>query len=1440
MTGKADAVRAVSQQFKDRTNAVIDGVMAHLRDDNAKEILGTGLSPLIGRGPLKSIVTFALYADVLRMVRDMVMADGEISDEEVQESLGLLSVLAAGFAKVRSKDYASFASLSTHTARAFLSQYGSDKGLFGYENAATQWAGVKACRNVREHCTDSAPLEQLGQTLVDWAQQLIAADGVQPAEQATLDQLKAMCLVTQPDNAKAANHASRAPHGNMSGTPVHFPEPHWQRPFAFSPSGDVLAIGGKGVVSLWDIPSRTLSRVIYGKREANVESLVFSDAGDLLAVYFDDDYRIRVFHTATGDRALVIDGEGNDFQLWATTPTGQLLVSTDRTVEVRELDTGEKLSSFSVSAGFFTKVSSLAVAPSAAKVAVARENDDDLRVYDLSSGARVGSFWGAHTSPVCAVASPAGSHSLVSVDDEGGIAVWDLTTGSMVRQGKLPIRNPLSLVARPCGREVLVSGWSTRGGARATILTCDVSSLREVYSLNLPDRGALQLTRDGSLLAFAAEDGVTVVEAQCKAYQPRDVVIVPAVSSLEPDRWDEDNDPIGGEEEHEGTFDEGSWTLPVEGDIEWNAFRSAVGYIKESSLLSDSDWVDAQTHNRVVTIEHTGDGSEYIGRVGLHRGKNLCRVVVDVSLPSEIRIVGIDVTDIDCSFDQAKEGAAEVSGELISACQLGDVDEAKRLLASGADPAFEDYERQLTPLNAAIEAGSIEIVEALIEAGLSPHADSNAWRKAILSGEKEIAETLEKAGFNVERAEALVQACYLGRSDVAKFLIDAGTSLNESANVWDCKQLNASPLTAAALAGHEQLVEALLRGGADVEQADGRGITPWVAAASGGHDAVCNMLTKRGAKADKQAAFVVAADRCNASAMESLLADVSVDATFECDDRPMSALEASVNCRYWNLDDSETDEDKDTKQERIISLLLSNNASPNMLGSTGEPILHQMVRAGCPAGIRLLALAGADMESLDVEGNTALVVAAGLCNADLVSRLLYRKANPNARRKDGTPAMLLMFHEASSCDVAMAKWFIGYGADLDATDQQGMTLLQHCEQCAGGSADSDDDEQSDDYNAEAARELLQLLSDEERLQRLHGSLLRVPHTHEELDELLTLALGEYDDGSLAYTFVADYVRSHAPEAGAVLGELLEHDDWRLRQAAANTLALKGVTEPEAAELIRKHIGDPDNDVGAALTAAANAYGNTLIDAVIPTVPNQPASRMLAAAIRLLQGDDERAEKLTVALSNAIPPTPETLKGTERLRIGTALALLGQLEERRGKAAEAVQFYEQSVKLNPSTDSGVWDSLASAKKALGDDSLEQTLSAYTSSFECEDFDDKQRLLEQARNGDPICPLGANSLAWLLATHRDAEKRDGVKAVAIATELCERDGGHFHSFLDTLAAALAESGQFAKAADVMKRAIEAAPPAEMEGYAKSLSRYEQGLAWPSADEEDAGQE
>lgn len=192
MTGKADAVRAVGQQFKARTNAVVDRIMAHLSDNNAAEILGPGLSPLIGHGPLKSIVAFSLCADVLRMVQDMVMADGEISDEEIQESLGSLSALADGFAKVRGKDYASASALTVRDARGFLSRYTADQGLFGFANESTKWAGVRLCLNVQSCCGDATPLETFGAALLDWATVIAASDTLAESDHRAIESLRSV------------------------------------------------------------------------------------------------------------------------------------------------------------------------------------------------------------------------------------------------------------------------------------------------------------------------------------------------------------------------------------------------------------------------------------------------------------------------------------------------------------------------------------------------------------------------------------------------------------------------------------------------------------------------------------------------------------------------------------------------------------------------------------------------------------------------------------------------------------------------------------------------------------------------------------------------------------------------------------------------------------------------------------------------------------------------------------------------------------------------------------------------------------------------------------------------------------------------------------------------------------------------------------------------
>ena len=72
--------------------------------------------------------------------------------------------------------------------------------------------------------------------------------------------------------------------------------------------------------------------------------------------------------------------------------------------------------------------------------------------------------------------------------------------------------------------------------------------------------------------------------------------------------------------------------------------------------------------------------------------------------------------------------------------------------------------------------------------------------------------------------------------------------------------------------------------------------------------------------------------------------------------------------------------------------------------------------------------------------------------------------------------------------------------------------------------------------------------------------------------------------------------------------------------------------------------------------------------------------------------------------------------------------------------------------------------------------------------------------------PNCPDCLNALAWLLATCPEDKCRDGKKAVEFATKGCELADWNGPALLDTLAAASAESGDFATALKWQTRAIE----------------------------------
>jgi Flp pilus assembly protein TadD len=85
---------------------------------------------------------------------------------------------------------------------------------------------------------------------------------------------------------------------------------------------------------------------------------------------------------------------------------------------------------------------------------------------------------------------------------------------------------------------------------------------------------------------------------------------------------------------------------------------------------------------------------------------------------------------------------------------------------------------------------------------------------------------------------------------------------------------------------------------------------------------------------------------------------------------------------------------------------------------------------------------------------------------------------------------------------------------------------------------------------------------------------------------------------------------------------------------------------------------------------------------------------------------------------------------------------------------------------------------------------------------------------------------NNLAWIRATDRSAELRDGAQAVKLAERCCKLSNYKMNGTLDTLAAAYAEAGRFDDAIRWQTKAIELAGAADTSELKKQLESYQAG--------------
>jgi tetratricopeptide (TPR) repeat protein len=165
---------------------------------------------------------------------------------------------------------------------------------------------------------------------------------------------------------------------------------------------------------------------------------------------------------------------------------------------------------------------------------------------------------------------------------------------------------------------------------------------------------------------------------------------------------------------------------------------------------------------------------------------------------------------------------------------------------------------------------------------------------------------------------------------------------------------------------------------------------------------------------------------------------------------------------------------------------------------------------------------------------------------------------------------------------------------------------------------------------------------------------------------------------------------------------------------------------------------------------------------------------------------------------------------------TLAAVLAQ----KGRLNEAIDHCHNAIKLRP----GYGDPYLNLGNALFlqgriEDAITQWQQAHATESKDARFHTaladaflKARLLkeaiaeyEYAAEISPQDPLPRNNLAWFLATSSDASIRDGNRAMELANQAVRLSDGKDPTYLRTLAAAYAETGQFAEAQKTATRAL-----------------------------------